>query len=102
MACANGSLDQAPALSIAPLCSACVIAAAVFLAGLLIVLMVVGQWVASGFGDLNQQRLLFLGVIFLVNGVQLGTTFYLLSIMALPRHLDQIPPQAAATGIPDA
>jgi phosphoribosylamine--glycine ligase len=28
LACANGSLDQAPALSIAPLCSACVIAAA--------------------------------------------------------------------------
>ncbi|MFZ9973243.1 MAG: phosphoribosylamine--glycine ligase [Vulcanococcus sp.] len=28
LACANGTLDQAPALSIAPLCSACVIAAA--------------------------------------------------------------------------
>ena len=28
LACANGNLDQAPALSIAPLCSACVIAAA--------------------------------------------------------------------------
>lgn len=81
---------------------ACVIAAAVFLAGLLIALLVVGQWVASGFGELNQQRLLFLGVIFLVNGVQLGTSFYLLSIMALPRHLDRIPPQAAETGIPDA
>jgi phosphoribosylamine--glycine ligase len=28
LACANGTLDQAPALSIAPFCSACVIAAA--------------------------------------------------------------------------
>ena len=28
LACANGQLDQAPALSIAPLCSACVVAAA--------------------------------------------------------------------------
>jgi hypothetical protein len=29
----------------------------------------------------------------------LGTTFYLLSIMALPRHIDQLPPQAVETGI---
>ncbi|MGB0279038.1 MAG: phosphoribosylglycinamide synthetase C domain-containing protein, partial [Prochlorococcaceae cyanobacterium] len=28
LACANGHLDQAPALTIAPLCSACVVAAA--------------------------------------------------------------------------
>ncbi len=42
-------------------------------------LLVIAQWVASGFGgNLDQQRLLFLGVIFLVNGVQLGTAFYLL------------------------
>ena len=81
---------------------ACLIAAGLILAGLLIVLLVIGAWVASGFGDLNQQRLLFLGVIFLVNGVQLGAAFYLLSIMALPRRLDQIPAQAADTGIPDA
>lgn len=78
---------------------ACIIAAAVLLVGILIVLLVVGKWVASGFGDLDQYRLLFLGVIFLVNGVQLGTTFYLLSIMALPRHIDQLPPQAIDTGI---
>lgn len=81
---------------------ACVIATIVLAAGLLIVLRVVGAWVLSGFGELNEQRLLFFGVICLVNGVQLATTFYLLSIMALPRHLDKIPPQVADTGIPDA
>ncbi len=70
---------------------ACVISTAIIIIGLIIVLWVIGAWVVAGFGALDQQRLLFLGVICLVNGVQLATTFYLLSIMALPRHFDQPP-----------
>ncbi len=74
---------------------ACIITAGVFLIGLAIILAVVTRWILSSFGDLNQPRLLFLGIIFLVNSIQLGTTFYLLSIMVLPRQAE---PQRMSEG----
>lgn len=61
------------------------------LAGVLITLKVVFDWVASGFGPLNQARLLFFGMLCFVNGTQVGAAGYLLSIMALPRHLGPYP-----------
>ena len=61
------------------------------LLGLLLTLGVVFHWMRVGFGPLDQSRLLFLGLIFLLNGAQLGTSAYLFSIMALPRYVDQLP-----------
>ena len=61
------------------------------LLGVVLTLWVVLNWVSGGFGPLDQSRVLFLGLIFLVNGVQLGSSAYLFSIMALPRHIDALP-----------
>ena len=69
--------------------------------GLALTLWILAQWVASGFGALNQQRLLFLALICLVNGVQIGAASFLLSIMALPRHIDRLPQESENTGITD-
>ncbi len=80
---------------------ACLVAGLVMALGLVIALKVTVEWVASGFGALNQQRLLFFAVLCLVNGVQLGAASFLFSIMALPRHLDHLSPQACETGIVD-
>ncbi len=80
---------------------ACVVSGLVVLVGLIITLKVTVGWIASGFGALNQQRLLFFAVLCLVNGVQLGAASFLFSIMALPRHLDQMPPEVLDTGIAD-
>lgn len=44
-------------------------------------------WARSGFGELDQLRLLFLGMILLINTVQMGSSAYIFSIMALPRQL---------------
>jgi glycosyltransferase involved in cell wall biosynthesis len=74
---------------------------AVALAGLLIAIWVVGGWMASGFGELNRARVLFFALLLLVNGNQLGLASYLFSIMALPRHLDLLPPEIEQTGISD-
>ncbi|MDD5676887.1 MAG: glycosyltransferase [Kiritimatiellae bacterium] len=80
---------------------ACVVSALVIGTGLVFTFWVLAQWVASGFGALNQQRLLFFALICLVNGVQIGAASFLFSIMALPRHIDQLPPQSENTGITD-
>jgi len=80
---------------------ACIVSGVVFALGLLIALGVMFEWMFSGFGPLNQQRLLFLGLLFLVNGVQVGAASFLFSIMALPRHLDQLTPDIEDTGILD-
>ncbi|MFC1461679.1 glycosyltransferase family 2 protein [Verrucomicrobiota bacterium] len=74
---------------------------AIFLAGLVITLRVMVEWITSGFGPLDQQRLLFLALLYVVNGVQIGAASFLFSIMALPRHIDHLPPEAENTGITD-
>lgn len=56
--------------------------------GLVVMLKVVVQWVASDFGPLNEMRLLFLAMLCLVNGTQLAAAGYLFSIMVLPRHVE--------------
>ncbi len=71
------------------------------LMGLVATLWVIGKWIFAGFGALNEARLLFFGSICLINGVQLGTSAYLFSIMALPRHIDQMAPQHEDTAIRD-
>ncbi len=80
---------------------ACIISGLVVLVGLIITLKVMIEWVASGFGSLDQQRLLFFAVLCLVNGVQLGAASFLFSIMALPRHLDRLTREVQDTGIAD-
>jgi hypothetical protein len=60
------------------------------LVGLGIIIAVVAKWMMGGFGILDEARILFLGIICLVNGVQLFAASYLFSIMALPRHLDRM------------
>jgi len=71
------------------------------LVGVALSVEVVWGWAQSGFGSLDRARPLFFALLCLVNGVQLATASYLFSIMALPRHLDELPPQALATGIRD-
>jgi len=80
---------------------ACVVSGVVLALGVVLTLWVVMKWVSAGFGSLNQQRLLFLALICLVNGVQIGAASFLFSIMALPRHIDRMPPEAEETGIAD-
>ncbi|MBU0713759.1 MAG: glycosyltransferase family 2 protein [Verrucomicrobia bacterium] len=80
---------------------ACIVSALVIGTGLVLTLWILAQWVASGFGALNQQRLLFFALICLVNGVQIGAASFLFSIMALPRHIDRLPPESENTGIMD-
>jgi hypothetical protein len=70
------------------------------LLGLGVSVWVVAEWVGRGFGDLDQSRALFLSLLCLVSGVQVATACYLFSIMALPRHIDEMPEQAVNTGIP--
>ena len=80
---------------------ACIVSGVIIVIGIVLTAMVVITWVSSGFGALNQQRLLFLALICLVNGVQVGAASFLFSIMALPRHIDRLPPEAEKTGIAD-
>lgn len=76
-------------------------AAAVALAGSALAGAVVVEWVLSGFGELNRARLLFFSLLLLVDGVQLGLSSYLFSIMALPRHIDVLTAETENTGIAD-
>lgn len=80
---------------------ACIASGVIVFIGILLTIVVVAEWVSSGFGALNQQRLLFFALICLVNGVQIGAASFLFSIMALPRHIDRLPAQAENTGIMD-
>jgi hypothetical protein len=57
-------------------------------------LAVAWEWWRHGFGNLNQARPLFFALLCLVNGVQAACAAYLFSIMALPRHFDEVPPHA--------
>ncbi len=65
------------------------IAALALLAGLGAAAWVIATWAASGFSALNMARLLFFGMVLLVNGVMAAAGAYLFSIMALPRHAER-------------
>ena len=69
--------------------------------GVVLFLGVFTHWTRTGFGALDEARPLFLGLLCLVNGVQVASASYLFSIMALPRHIDSLPPEASDTGIAD-
>jgi hypothetical protein len=73
----------------------------VALVGCVIAGAVVAEWVLSGFGSLNRARILFFALLLLVDGVQLGLSSYLFSIMALPRHIDTLTAETENTGIAD-
>lgn len=80
------------------------LAAPLILLGLVVSAKVVIQWVASGFGPLDEARLLFFGMLCLINGCQIAAAGYLFSIMALPRHVAPLapPPETASGGAADA
>ena len=69
-------------------------------AGLVVMLAVVIPWIAGGFGPLNEMRRLFLGMLCLINGIQLGAAGYLFSIMALPRHTEPFGPKTGSAHRP--
>jgi hypothetical protein len=71
------------------------------LVGCIIAGSVVAEWVLHSFGSLNRARLLFFALLLLVDGVQLGLSSYLFSIMALPRHIDAFTAENEDTGIAD-
>lgn len=77
------------------------VAAVMFGLGVVLTFWILAQWLSSGLGALDQQRLLFFALICLVNGVQIGAASFLFSIMALPRHIDRLPPESENTGIAD-
>lgn len=73
----------------------------VVMAGLAITAVVIRDWIKTNLGELDQPGLLIMALVFLVNGVQMGAASFLFSIMALPRHIDSLPPEAEKTGVRD-
>jgi len=59
---------------------------------------VVAEWVARGFGSLDEVRPLFLAMLGFVNGTQVAAAGYLFSILALPRHVGPLAGAAADAG----
>jgi len=55
------------------------------LLGVVLTVWVIAGWATSGYGPLNEVKVLFFAILCLINGTQIGATGYLLSIMALPR-----------------
>jgi len=62
------------------------------LVGFVLALLVMGRWIASGFGPLNEARRMFFAMLCLFNGCQVASAGYLFSIMALPRYIETAPP----------
>jgi len=62
--------------------------------GLFVTGRIILGWIASGYSDLDQSRMLFFAVLCLVNGIQLVAAGYLFSILALPTHLVPNPTRA--------
>ncbi len=61
------------------------------LLGLAITAKIFIQWIVSGFGPMDQAKVLFFGMLCLINGTQIWAAGYVLSILALPRHLGRFP-----------
>ena len=80
---------------------AVLVAAPLAVLGLFVCFRVIFGWVGRGFGTLDEARPLFFAAMCLVNGVQMASSAYLFSIMALPRHLEELPKEAVDTGIAD-
>jgi glycosyltransferase involved in cell wall biosynthesis len=59
--------------------------ASLFLAGMVIGAIVVGQWVARGLGSLAEERVTILAATLVIVGVQVFFTSFLLSILSLRR-----------------
>ena len=70
-------------------------------AGILTTVSIVGPGHFGSSVGTDTFRLILLCVIILVNGMQLAVSNYLYSVMALPRHLDAVPPAAKDTALQD-
>ena len=58
---------------------------AVFLAGFLIDAVIIGVWINRGFGELSEERLLVLGSVLIILGLQAFFSSFFLSIIGLAR-----------------
>ncbi len=65
------------------------IAGIVGVAGAALVGVVIGQWVAGGFGALSEERLAILAATFIVVAAQIFFTSFMLSILGLRRRRDE-------------
>jgi glycosyltransferase involved in cell wall biosynthesis len=83
--------------------SAIAVSAACLLLGLAGLLFFGSQFVRRPelFQRPDTTRLMLLSLCLIVNGLQLWLAGYLASIMALPRHLDALPPEAENTALAD-
>ena len=70
------------------------------LGAVIVLVEILGPWPLAP-GNTDAARLMVFSVICMVNGVQLWVTCYLLSVMALPRHLDAVPPAVEDTATRD-
>lgn len=68
------------------------------LLGISITAKIFFQWIASGFGPMDQAKILFFGMLCLINGTQVWAAGYVLSILALPRHLGRFPVERDSNG----
>jgi glycosyltransferase involved in cell wall biosynthesis len=65
------------------------LAAIVGVTGIVLFGVVVGEWAASGFGTLSEERLAILGATLIAVGAQVFFTSFLLSILGLRRRRDE-------------
>jgi glycosyltransferase involved in cell wall biosynthesis len=56
------------------------------LAGLALAIVIVVQWISRGFGELGEERLAILAAVFLICGIQIFFSSFLLSIIGLRRE----------------
>jgi hypothetical protein len=63
---------------------------AIFIAGLVVVALVVIHWIERGFGALSEERLALVGATLVIIGVQVFFTSFLLSILGLQRSGDRL------------
>jgi glycosyltransferase involved in cell wall biosynthesis len=78
-----------------------VISGVLMLVGSALGLHVFVRWARAGFGELDMVRRFFFSAICMVNGIQVGASSYLFSVMALPRRLDREDIATADTAIRD-
>ena len=67
------------------------------LAGLVCVAVIVIHWISEGFGALAQEKLAVIGATFIIVGIQVFFSSFLLSILGLRRPDDQSASEAGAS-----
>lgn len=69
--------------------------------GFVAIVIIVGLWLFRLLHTPVMKRLLILSLCSFVNGIQLYVSSYMVSIMALPRHIDHMPAEAENTAAAD-